>query len=208
MVAASRLSLPLRLPDDARVLRVALGADPGVQFGLALAALVEVAGVLQVRPLELCLLGQRAVRSPKALARPAIAPTYPEIVAELRRMLAVADALGDFDPALVCEDWFIGPNGSTVRDTAQMFYFAQAAAQELGLRFRPVMHATWKAATLGSARLSSDDAARAYGSAATALVGEGAPERWAPPSGRAPTEADDAAALCVARWYLGTEVAQ
>jgi hypothetical protein len=87
------------------------------------------------------------------------APALP--LAELRRMLAVADALGDFDPALVCEDWFIGPNGSTVRDTAQMFYFAQAAAQELGPRFRPVMHATWKAATLGSARLSSDDAARA-----------------------------------------------
>jgi hypothetical protein len=51
VVAVSRLSFPL--PDGARVERLALGADPGVQFGLALAALVDVAGALQYRPLEL-----------------------------------------------------------------------------------------------------------------------------------------------------------
>ena len=206
MVAARRLSLAL--PAGVRVERLAIGADPGVQFGLALAALAfDADGAPRICPLELCILGQRAVRSPKSAARPAVAPSYPELLAEARRLVAVAVALGSgADLVLACEDWFVGPNGLTVRDTAQQFYFAQAAAQELGLSFRPASHATWKREVLGTARPASP--ATAYAAAAASLVGEAAPERWRPASGAAPAEADDAAALCVAAWYLGTEVAR
>ena len=210
MVALRVLSHELgRVPDGARVLAAAIGADPGVQHGLAAAVLVDAPptrGCPRVIPLHVALLGQRAVRSPKALARPARAPEAHEVrhaVAILRNLLA--QWAPDVAPALVAEDWFIGPNGSTVRDTARQFYYAQAAAEDLGLRFRPVQHGIWKKAELGSARLPSDEAARAYGRRAADLAGAAAPlERWCP-DGKVPTEADDAAALCVAHWYLTTE---
>lgn len=200
-----------QVPTGARVLAAAIGADPGVQFGLAAAVLVDAPptrGCPRVVPLAVTLRGQRAVRSPKALARLARAPEAHEVFAAVEELVDLLGAVApraECDPVLVCEDWFIGPNGSTVRDTARQFYYAQAAAEALGLRFRPVQHGVWKKAELGSARLPSDEAARAYGRRAADLAGPAAPARWTP-DGKAPAEADDAAALCIAHWYLTTEI--
>lgn len=202
-----------RVPEGACVRAAAIGADPGVQFGLAAAVLCDLPptrGCPRVQPLAAMLLGQRAVRSPRALARPARAPEAHEVFAAIEMLIDELGAIAprsEVDPVLVCEDWFVGPNGSTVRDTARQFYYAQAAAEALGLRFRPVQHGVWKKTEIGSARLPSADAARAYGLRAAELVGATSPaERWTPPSGAVPTEADDAAALCIAHWYLTTEI--
>jgi hypothetical protein len=187
-----------------RIAASCIGADPGVQHGLAAAVLLE--GGREVRILRASTIGQRTVRSPKALAAPALAPSYPEVFAEILSLCSLLADVCAVRTTLACEDWFIGPNGAMVRDTARQVYYAQAAAEQLGLRFRPVMHSTWKLHAIGTGGMKSADAARAYGRAAADLCGPLSPfARWCPANGASPSDADDAAAACIAHWYLSTE---
>lgn len=180
--------------------RVVLACDPGVQTGYVLAAAV---GDDNEAPVAVAtwLLGQRAQAKTRAagraLARGPCAADHVRVVGWVRELCE--DLLPGVD-AMVCEDWFAGPNPGKARDIAEQFYYAKAAAQSAGLPFREVAHSTWKKSYLGRGNLSS--AAALDGYCRRGFDAHGV-ERW-DPSGPM-NLSDDAAALGCASWWLSTE---
>lgn len=198
-VLCSEMSAAAVCSEPSRVDRVALACDPGTQSGWTL--VVRYDGV--ITPLVAWVIGQRAVSGTRAVAmQPARAPGF-------RDHLALVQAVGNFcdeempAPVVVCEDWFAGPNGSTVRDTAKQFYFVEAAAQSEGLTFRPVMHSTWKKSYLGRGNMKSEDALVAY--AGRGYRDHPHVQRWAGKVASQLTRSDDSAALGLATHWLSTE---
>ena len=198
---------PIELWGDARAV---LACDPGVQSGWVLA--VSSCGV--VIPIAAVLLGQRKKPGRRGVPmRVAHAPGVNDhawAIASLLQTYARATVVGGDGPSrpqpiVVCEDWFAGVNPGTARDIAQQFYFAEAAAQLHGLTFRAVANQTWKKTYLGRGNMRSDEALLAY--AAKGHEAHPHVERWAGTTVGALGEADDAAALGVAHYWLATESA-